>query len=217
MTYAARTKYDEPGRAARYRERSRRRGQEEAALVTAALDRLEPAPETAWDAPCGTGRMSELLLGRGLRVWAGDLSPAMRVEAERLLAGRKGFAEVAALDLEAVPDDAPRADMALCFRFFHHLPDAGVRGRVWAGLGRLSRSHLLVGFHHPISVHGLVRRVRAALRRRPSDRFTHWPRRLAAEAAAHGWTYRGSLAVARFRRELWLAHFERTPERGETN
>ena len=47
MSYAGRTKYDEAGRAERYRARSRRRNEEECALLTRILERLDPAPTTA--------------------------------------------------------------------------------------------------------------------------------------------------------------------------
>ena len=99
-SYAARTKYDEPGRAERYARRSPRRD----ALERRLLERVLPSPTeggTALDVPCGTGRLSSLLLDRGWRVVAADLSPAMRTAAAQTLGGKDG-ATVEAIDLDAI-------------------------------------------------------------------------------------------------------------------
>jgi SAM-dependent methyltransferase len=208
-SYAARTKYDEPGRAARYAERSRARDEEERRLVARALEGL-PAPASVIDAPCGTGRMAAEFLSRGATVLCADLSPAMRAEAAARLAGSPGFLGVVPLDLEApAPSDA-RADLVLCVRFLHHLPDAAARARVLAGLAAMSRRHVLVTFHHPVSVHHLARALRRVVTGRRGDRRAITVRRLAAEASAHGLRLVRAVATAPYRRDLWAALFEKT-------
>ena len=206
MTYAARTKYDEPGRARRYAQRSRRRDEEEWALVARALARLPVAPRDALDAPCGTGRVAERLLGLGLRTRGADLSEAMRRETLRRLAGREGFQGVVALDLEAPQVDPTwAADLVVCFRFLHHLPDAAARARVLANLARLARRDLLLSFHHPVSVHNLARAGRRLLTGRRGDRHALTATRLGREAASAGLRLQGTTALAAWRRDLWLA------------
>ena len=207
MSYAGRTKYDEPGRAARYRERSARRDAEEWALLAGLLDTLEPAPRTALDAPCGTGRIAERLLARGLEVTCGDLSPAMRAESEARLAGRAGYRGTVALDLEAPGPEAPApADLVVCLRFLHHLPDGAHRARVFAGLRALARRDVLLSFHHPVSAHNLSRALRRLVGGARGDRHTLTPGALRTEAAAAGLALVRCVPLARWRREFWLAH-----------
>jgi SAM-dependent methyltransferase len=208
MGYAGRSKYDEPGRAARYRDRDPRRDAEEWALLARLLDGLEPAPRTALDVPCGTGRIAERLLGRGLEVVCADLSPAMRAQTGERLAGRPGYGGVVPLDLEAPGDGAPApADLVVCLRFLHHLPDAAHRRRVWASLRGLARGWVVVSFHHPLSGHQVARVARRLLTGRRGDRHVLSPRVLAAEARAAGLGRHvlRFLPLARWRREFWLA------------
>jgi SAM-dependent methyltransferase len=215
VSYAARTKYDEPGRAGRYRERNPRRNAEEWALLARAIDALPEPPRLALDVPCGTGRIAEGLIARGIPTACADLSPAMREETRRRLAASPGLVGVFDVDLEDAGSSGAReaarlgADLVICFRFLHHLPDAATRGRVLATLGTLGRRDLLLSFHHPASLHATTRLVRAWLRGRPTDRHTVLPRRLAAEAAEAGWGLRRLFPLARLRRELWLAWLRR--------
>ncbi len=209
MSYAGRSKYDEPGRAERYKARSERRNQEEWALVERLLGMLPAAPATALDAPCGTGRIAERLLARGLDVTCADLSPAMRAATEERLAGEAGYAGVVALDLEAAGEDAPAAaDLVVCLRFLHHLPDAATRGRVWRTLRSLTGGHLIVSFHHPVSLHNLSRGLRRVFTRKRGDRHTLRPAALRAEAAEAGLRVVRFAPLARWRREFWLALLE---------
>jgi SAM-dependent methyltransferase len=206
VSYAARTKYDEPGRAARYRERSPRRDAREWALLERMLTALDPAPRDVLDVPCGTGRIAQRLLAKGLRVRAADLSPAMRAEANARLAGSPGLLGVEALDLEAAPDPALAADAVVCFRLWHHLPDAATRARVLASLAALARRDVLLSFHHPVSAHNIARLARRALRRVRGDRFTTTVRALRREAAGAGLRVVRARGLAPGRRELWVAH-----------
>jgi len=208
MSYAGRTKYDEPGRAARYRERSHRRNLEEWRLLEGLLTPLlaAGARPTVLDVPCGTGRIAERLLEIGLPVRGADLSPAMRAEADQRLTGHAGYRGTVALDLEQAEGPLPgRADLVVCLRFLHHLPDAATRARVWATLRRLTGAHLVVSFHHPVSAHQLARLGRRLRGGGRGDRHVLWPRTLAAEAGAAGFTVRAWRPLARWRREFWLA------------
>jgi SAM-dependent methyltransferase len=215
MTYAARTKYDEPGRAGRYAERSARRHREEWALVEsvvfgAAGGPPVAPPEDVLDAPCGAGRLAAEFLARGAPVRCADLSPAMRAEARGALAGTPGLRGIEALDLEAPSPPAEwAADLVVCFRLLHHLPDAAARGRVLGALSALSRRLVLVSYHHPVSGHGLARAVRRLVTGRRGDRHAITTGRLAREASAHGLRLVRAAGLAPYRRELWVALFER--------
>lgn len=206
--YAARTKYDEPGRAQRYAARSPRRHAQEWRLVERLL-RSRPRPREVLDVPCGTGRMAAEFLARGTAVRCADLSPAMREETGGRLAGRPGFLGLEAIDLESdVPPGVPRYDLVLCFRFLHHLPDAATRRRVLAHLGARCRGTLVVSFHHPVSLHQLARGVRRLVTGRRGDRHAVTLRALRRDAAAVGWAVVAAAGLAPGLRDLWVALLE---------
>ena len=207
--YAGRSKYDAE-RAARYAARSSKRHAEEWALLARALDRI-PAPSTVLDAPCGAGRVAKELLARGARVRAGDLAPAMLAHARTAVGDDPRCLGIETLDLEApVPPGSPTHELVVCFRFLHHLPDAATRARVLASLAARSSRHVLVSFHHPASVHHLARGLRRLLTGRRGDRHAMTLRRLVSEAAPFGLRLVASDALGRYRRDLWVALFERT-------
>jgi len=215
MAYAARTKYDLPGRARRYASRSLRRDEEEWRLLARFLDDLPGPPRDALDAPCGAGRIAARLLARGIPTAAADLSGAMREETAGRLSGANGFRGVFALDLEAPdPGASLAADLVVCFRFLHHLPDEATRARVLATLACLTRRDLLLSFHHPVSVHHAARRLRALLTGRRGDRYAITAGRLRAEAAAAGLVLVRVRALAAWRRDLWVAHLRPASGRG---
>jgi SAM-dependent methyltransferase len=206
LTYGARTKYDQPGRARRYAARSARRDEEEWRLLASVLDGLPVAPRDALDVPCGTGRIARRLLERGIPTRGADLSAAMRGEAWASLRGAPGFLGVVAMDLEEAPTDPSLpADLVVCFRFLHHLPDAATRGRVLRSLRALTRGTLLLSFHHPVSPHNARRTLARWLTGRRSTRRTMGVRRLRAEAAAAGLDLVGVRALSPYLRELWVA------------
>jgi SAM-dependent methyltransferase len=207
--YAGRTKYDEPGRAARYARRSRTRDAEEIDLVRRVL-LGRGVPRSVLDVPCGTGRLSAHFLALGATVRSADLSPSMRAEAERRLAGRAGWLGAFAFDLDE--DPPPRgwvSDLVVCFRFLHHLPGESARARVLSTLASLSSRDVLVSFHHPVSVHQAARAARRVLTRRRGDRYAVTARRLEAEARGHGLRRVRTCALGRYRRDLWATLFEK--------
>jgi hypothetical protein len=130
----------------------------------------------------------------------------MCAQAEERLAGRPGYGGVSQLDLEAPGTAAPEpAELVVCLRFLHHLPDAATRARVWQTLGTLSAGHLIVSFHHPLSLHNLSRLLRRLFTGKRGDRHTLRPAALRAEAEAAGLRVVRFLPLARWRREFWLA------------
>jgi SAM-dependent methyltransferase len=185
------------------------RHREEWALLARLLEG-RPFPRRVLDAPCGTGRLAAEFLARGASVRGADLSPAMRAEAERALAGRPGWLGAVALDLEAPSPPADlAADLVVCARFLHHLPDAAARARVLCALASLARPALLVTFHHPVSVHHAARALRRLATGRRGDRHALTVARLAAEAAPFGLRLVRAAGVAPYLRDLWAALFVR--------
>ena len=81
-----------------------------------------PAGATIGDVPCGTGRLAEVLLGRGFDVTGVDISPAMlRVAKSRLQRFGDKF-QIRVLDARQLSDETVRFDAALCARVLMHFP-----------------------------------------------------------------------------------------------
>ncbi len=207
-SYAGRTKYDEPGRAARYAERSARRDREEWRLISRVLQGV-PGAKSVLDVPCGTGRLAERFLALGVTVRGADASPAMRAEAEKSLSGRIGWLGANDFDLETSdPPSEWASDLVVCFRFLHHLPDEASRARVFSRLTPLARPYLLVSFHHPVSIHNASRSIQRLFSGRRGDRHSITLSRLTREAEAHGFRLVRAAALSRYLRDLWVALYE---------
>jgi len=208
--YAGRTKYD-AARAARYAARPARRDAEEWGVVARLLADVT-FPRTVLDAPCGTGRIAARFLERGAAVRLADLSPDMLALA-RATADAAGdragpVLGVERLDLEETPPaDAPRHDLVVCLRFLHHLGTEALRARVLASLAARSAARVIVSFHHPVSVHNLMRAVRLVGTGRRGDRHAIGLSRLVREAARAGLVFERAEALARYRRDFWAARF----------
>jgi SAM-dependent methyltransferase len=74
------------------------------------------------DAPCGTGRLAEVLLGSGFSVVGVDISPQMLATARERL-GRFGERfRTATNDAKSLADSRHRFEAALCARVLMHFP-----------------------------------------------------------------------------------------------
>jgi ubiquinone/menaquinone biosynthesis C-methylase UbiE len=95
------------------------------------------------DVPCGTGRITELLLDQGLNVLGGDISPAMVEAARRKLVGYGSRVEFSHLDLEALDLPDGSFDLITCIRLFNHI-GAAEQERILAELARVTRRYVVL-------------------------------------------------------------------------
>jgi len=194
-------RYQAPERAAAYARRSPSRHQAEMAVLDRALGRL-PGALAFLDLPAGTGRVSRHLEAAGHRVVSADVAAAM------LRAENQPEAAVVADALRTpFPDEV--FDAVLCFRFIYHLDGPEKRARLLRECARGSRRFVLVSFRHPLSFHAIGRRLKNWRRGRWRERRATSVRRLAREAAAHGLRLVAADAEAAYRKEFWLATFEK--------
>jgi len=96
---------------------------------------------TLLDLPCGHGRFAPLLAQHAERLIQGDLAASMLE--------RRNHASEWALQgsLLALPFSANAVDLAFCFRVLHHFPEAELRARALAELGRVSRRWVLTSYY----------------------------------------------------------------------
>ena len=164
-----------------------RRFAREEAILGSWLDRL-PRNSLVLDIPCGTGRCLASVVRRGLRYLGADISPAMIVEAQREAQSHphpeliQGFRVADAEHME-FPDDS--MDCVIVWRLLHHVRSPRIRQNILKEAARVTRSKVLISFHHAISFTNFRKAIRRFLAgERVSPAITHW--QLKREAAACG-------------------------------
>ena len=114
------------------------------------------------DVPAGTGRFVELLLARGLKVQALDISEDMLAEVRKRHPGATPSLLIAAADAEHLPVADASVDCVLSWRFFHLLPLATI-DRVLPEFQRVARGRIVIQVL-PVRTGGLVTRAPRALK-----------------------------------------------------
>ncbi|MCG3150010.1 MAG: Ubiquinone biosynthesis O-methyltransferase [Verrucomicrobiae bacterium] len=156
-TYAGRTKYT-PERARKYQKRPDAKHRAEMKLLDRAFQ-LIPKDYRVLDAPCGGGRVSVHLAGRGYRMSAADLSPAMVEVARENMAAHNLTLTVEQQDVEKFTYADRHFDAVISFRLFHHFPTADIRRRVVRELCRIADKNVVLSYFHP-SLSTLRRKIR---------------------------------------------------------
>ncbi|MBY0525816.1 MAG: oligosaccharide flippase family protein [Gemmataceae bacterium] len=117
-----------------------------------------PAPAVL-DVPCGTGRITELLLEQGLAVTGGDISLAMIEAAQAKLGDRVRFKH---LDLERLDLPDQSFDLITCIRLFNHI-GAAEQERILQELARVSRRFVVLNLSFSSSLYRYTPYLKCAL------------------------------------------------------
>jgi ubiquinone/menaquinone biosynthesis C-methylase UbiE len=170
--------------------------------LTRALRHL-PAGARILDSPCGTGQYSWYLAGKGFRVTAGDIAPAMMIAARDQPHNAAAHVDFVAINAFALPFERGPFDAAVCIRFFNLL-NRDERIAALRSMARVSRT-VIASYNHPHSLKHLSRRFRhwCGLR----DKLPHRASRgvLEAEVAEAGLKIHRLTRVAPPFSETWLA------------
>lgn len=117
------------------------------------------------DIPCGTGRISELLLQKGFTVSCGDVSSEMiNVAKAKLDSYRPGIADFSNMDIYNIDRDSDLYDCVTCIRLFQHLTSED-RSKALRELARVSKKYVIVNVMYISLYYGFLRRVRQLLGR----------------------------------------------------
>jgi ubiquinone/menaquinone biosynthesis C-methylase UbiE len=125
------------------------------------------------DVPCGTGRITELLLGMGFVVLGGDISEAMIGAAREKCKAYAGQVAFQRMDLERLDLPAESFDLVTCVRLMHHL-DSGEREAVLKELARVSRRWVLVNVSYSSRYYRLRRAIKRGLGQGVSRQSSTW-------------------------------------------
>jgi len=200
-------RYEVQGRSARYHSRNPRRAARELALLEAVW--IGRPGDRVLDAPTGTGRLlGELAQRKAARMVGSDRAWAMLEEA------RERCTEFPLVQSDALglPFQSRSLDGVVIFRFLHHL-QAKDADRALAEAARVADRFVIFTFFHPCSLHALNRWLKERLRGRAATRFGRWPRVWSARMQAHGFRLVSLRAEGAYRRDLWIASFERVQKR----
>ena len=140
-------------------EKKPRKHRAEMRLVRRAFAAL-PREQRVLDVPCGYGRVMQELHALGFQVSGADLSEPM-LELARANLARCGWSgSLERQDLQALRYPERGFDALICFRVFHHFPDAHTRRKVVGELCRVARSQVLLSYLSPGSLTARFERLR---------------------------------------------------------
>jgi len=182
-----------------YGTRRRHRRERETILLTF---RHIPDGARVLDLPCGTGRVTRLLLEHGFHVTAADASePMVRLAREnhRQFQGDTSPAPDATFEVRDVMQTGyanDRFDAVFCNRLLHHFSEPATRRTALAELRRVCTGPLIVSFFNAFSLDAAAFRLRHFIRRTtPNDRIPISLQTFAADATDAGLRIEATLPV----------------------
>ncbi len=122
-----------------------------------------PQGSRVLDIPCGTGRITALLLKQGYKTVGADISEGMLAIAEKTLKGFDNLESLERADAESLPYKDCEFEAVTSIRFMNHLPPE-VRVKVLKEMARVSRSAVIVSYCNPRSLSGIKRRIKYILK-----------------------------------------------------
>jgi ubiquinone/menaquinone biosynthesis C-methylase UbiE len=129
--------------------------------------RYIPTGAHVLDLPCGTGRLTRLLLKAGYKVTAADINIQMLKVAQNNYQEYRLDSSILSRDIDFKIADIRDTgfkdnefDAVVCHRLFHHFYEAATRKKAMAELRRISRGPVLVSFFNSFSISALIRKAR---------------------------------------------------------
>jgi len=161
------------------------------------------------DVPCGTGRITRVLLEEGLSVTGADISCEMMAIAEKKCAAHADRLQFQRLDLDAVDLPENQYDLVSCVRMLHHL-DAVTRRAIFGALAKLSRRYVLVNVSLSTPFYRWRRRMKRRLGQGVSRESMTW-NQILDEVSSAGLQIVAKRFVARWLSEDLILLLEKEP------
>jgi len=205
--YAGRVKYTE-ARSRKYQQRKSGKNSAEMRLLERAFA-LIPKNHRVLDAPCGGGRVSIHLSGKGYRVSAADLSEAMIKIAREKFAENGLSANVEQQDVEKLTYPDRHFDTIVSFRLFHHFPAVDIRRRVVNELCRVAGKNVVLSYFSPVSFTSMRNKLVASIGGKKSKKYSTSLSEVEGYFKAHGFRLVKDFAQLPLVHTLHVAVFER--------
>lgn len=178
------------------------RDKRETQCITNALA-LIPRGSHVLDLPCGTGRLTRLLVDQGFRVTGADVSQAMLAQARDNHATGRLSASNTFPHLKFEHRDIMQTgyqdgcfDAVICNRLFHHFTEPATRLRALRELRRISRGPVVISFFNTFALDAAYHRLCDILQgRTPKDRIPIAFKTFDAEIRLAGFRVQKKIAV----------------------
>jgi SAM-dependent methyltransferase len=134
-----------------------------------------PSGSRVLDLPCGTGRLTRLLVSRGYQVTGADVSEAMLGHArDNYRIYQRQHTKAPAVQFEvrdvlATGYNADQFDGISCIRLFHHFEESDIRRRALKELRRICRGPIVLTFLNSFALDRYSSWLKAKLRGRKRD------------------------------------------------
>ena len=208
VSYRGRIKYNAQTAQA-YQKVDLRKHASEMRLIDRAF-KFVPPGASVLDAPCGGGRVALHLARHGYKVSAADLSDAMIAIAKETMSQNQVNCPVEKQDVENLTYADRSFDAIVCFRLFHHFPDAAIRERVIKELCRVAGRFVVLSYFSPLSVTSVKRSIGKALGGKRPQKHATSLREIAGYFGQSGFRLVKNFARVPILHTLHLAVFERT-------
>jgi ubiquinone/menaquinone biosynthesis C-methylase UbiE len=132
------------------------------------LHTLDPVATNvkALDIPCGTGRITEVLVGLGMDVTAADVSQAMMEHANVRMAKNASPVPFVQADIENLGFPENAFDLIVTIRLLHHIPPS-LHRKILAELHRVTRNWVVISFSSKYSIQSARRNLLGKMRGEP--------------------------------------------------
>jgi SAM-dependent methyltransferase len=126
---------------------------------------IGPESGSALDIPCGYGRFTGFLAGRGLQPFCSDYSMAMVRRAVHRSQEQPAPSGFVADAKQRLPLKDGSMEVILSMRFFHHIHEPETRRIILSEFGRVSRRWVVVSFYQSSPIHRLQRGLRTLFKK----------------------------------------------------
>ena len=137
--------------------------------IISKLIRLTGGKGIALDIPCGTGRLSHLILTNGYKWIGGDISLEMMAESRKRLDGLEDSFWNIRLDAEAMAFKDNSIDCIFSIRFIYHIP-VEIRHRMLREMRRVTKKWLIIDYNYPNRFKKMARGIGSLFGERPTKR-----------------------------------------------
>lgn len=179
-----------------------RRNVREWRTILAALE-LTEGVRTVLDLPCGTGRFTAPLAGRGYRVIGSDISLEMMRVAKQKGSDSEGTLGFIQADAERLPLRTGSVDCVACIRFMFHI-DPPTRVRILREIRRVTRKWIVIDYRHRYSLRYWIWSLRRKLGLVKGELPRVSRREMEQEFEEAGLRVLQILPVARFFSDKWI-------------
>jgi ubiquinone/menaquinone biosynthesis C-methylase UbiE len=123
------------------------------------------------DIPCGTGRMTEMLANGDCYVVGVDVSKSMLLVAKGRLKENANV-DLVLCDAEQLPFKDNVSNLILSARLMGHVPPF-IRAKIIGEFSRVTKGRVIVAFYTPLSLMGVIKRIRRCVRKNLWFPVTH--------------------------------------------